>query len=84
MVMINVVMLSVITLSVVKQSVIMLSVVMLSVIILSVMAPFIDIKYKLSAERPQPTQGKQGSRVKIVLSTTILLRHSLNQPICCQ
>ncbi len=71
-VMMNVVMLSVIT----------LSVVMLNGIILSVLAPFIDIKYELSAERPQPTQSKLGSRVKIVLSTTILLRRSLNQPIC--
>jgi hypothetical protein len=81
-VMMNVVMLIVVMLSVVKLSVITLSVVMLNGIILSVMAPFIDIKYKLTVERPQPTQSKQGSRVKIVLSTTILLKRSLNQPIC--
>ncbi len=84
LVMVNVVLLNVVMLSVVKLSFITLSVVMLNGIILSVLAPFIDIKYKLTVERPQPTQGKQGSRLKFVPSATILLRRSLNQPICCQ
>jgi hypothetical protein len=56
----------IVMMNVVMLIVVMLSVVMLNVGMLSVLAPFIDIKYKLTVERPQPTQSNQGSRVKIV------------------